>query len=110
MYQRPGGAAGFVEHIINFSPRRLDLHLAAGLGRLFRSGITGQIGVEPHLSDACAQALRQAAETFFHLPEPLLQVICASVELRVRIAGVLQAFEITVKRIDAFLVNIFRGR
>jgi hypothetical protein len=31
-------------------------------------GVAGEVGIEPHLPDARAQALRQAAESFFNLP------------------------------------------
>ena len=109
MHQCPGSATRFVKHIVDLVPGGFNVNLAVGGGRLHRIGFAGEVGIKAGLPDAGAQSLRQTTQAFFNLAEPVFQIVRAGIKLRILRARVLQAIEVTIESIYAFLVNIFRS-
>ena len=108
MQQRPRMAARFVEDVVEFEPRRLDLDLDRGRSRRRRSAVAGEPGIELALPNGAAEALRQAAEARRDAGEPVAQIVGPCIELGVTVVRRREALHVAFERRDALAVLPFR--
>ncbi|MNF79907.1 hypothetical protein D3C84_621380 [compost metagenome] len=110
MRQGPRLTTGFVEHVVDLHPRRLD-DFFVDLRRHTRYHDFGfQRGIELDPANAGRQPLRQRAQTSPDITQPVVEVVGAGIEQRALLVRIGQARLIAAQGIDAFLVLGLTGR
>ncbi|MND66858.1 hypothetical protein D3C80_582610 [compost metagenome] len=108
--QRPGLAAGFVEHVVDLQPRGLDHFFVKlrHLARQHRFGLQGAVELDP--ADAGRQPLRQRTQASGDVTQPVVEVVGAGVEQCALLIRRGQAVLVAGQGVDAFLELRFARR